>query len=77
MNNSHTIGELEAAFKAKIRAFPRKECVRVMDNFARCPGPTLTSCEGEGKREGDSKEHIPSRIRMTFLLLIRRSGNPQ
>ena len=33
-NSPQTIGELKAAFMARIRAIPRKECVRVIDNFA-------------------------------------------
>jgi hypothetical protein len=34
-NNPQTIGELKAAITAKIRDFPKEECVRVIDNFAR------------------------------------------
>ena len=34
-NNSQTILDLKATTAAKIRAIPREECVRVIQNFAR------------------------------------------
>ena len=35
-NNPQTIGDLKAAITGKIRQIPKEECVRVIDNFARC-----------------------------------------
>jgi len=35
VNNPHIIPDLKAAITAAIRAIPREECERVIDNFAR------------------------------------------
>lgn len=53
-NNPQTIGDLKAAITAKIRAIPREECVRVIDNFAR----RIQECL---RRRGGHLEHILER----------------
>ena len=35
-NNPQAIGELKAAITGKIRQIPKEECMRVIENFARC-----------------------------------------
>ena len=41
-----TIGELKAAITGKIIEIPKEECVRVIDNFARCMQVCLQRCGG-------------------------------
>ena len=53
-NNPETICELKAAITAKIREIPKEECVRVIDNFARCMQVCL-------QRRGCHVEHILER----------------
>ena len=53
-NNPQTVPELKRAITNKIRAIPREECVRVIDNFAR----RIQVCL---QRKGAHLEHIMER----------------
>ena len=50
-DNPQTIEELKTAITAKIRAIPKEECVKVIDNFARRVQVCL-------QRNGGHLEHI-------------------
>jgi len=50
-NNPQTIADLQASITAAVRAIPREECGRVIENFTR----RIQMCL---QRRGDHLEHI-------------------
>jgi hypothetical protein len=58
------LGELKAAITAKIREIPKEECVRVIDNFARCMQVCL-------QRQGCHLEHIYRLLEFSSINYVR------